>query len=330
LLESRTALEQGAISGKYFFSPGDIVYSKIRPYLRKAIVATFEGLCSADMYPLKPLLGVSSGFVLAVLLDHRFSCFAEAVSARSGIPKINREELAQFALALPPPPEQQAIAAALRDMDALIGALDSLIAKKRDLKQAAMQQLLSGRLRLSGFREDWDHLPFPKVLKRTNAKEYQIQTSEYRVTGLLPVVDQGKDPVVGFSDRIDKRFRCPEGGVIVFGDHTRVVKFVDFDFVVGADGTQILEAQTGQSQNLRFHAFQLQHREIPNTGYNRHFKFLKEVQMAVPPRNEQDAIADLLSDMDAEIAALEARRDKTRALKQGMMQELLTGRVRLI
>jgi type I restriction enzyme S subunit len=75
---------------------------------------------------------------------------------------------------------------------------------------------------------------------------------------------------------------------------------------------------------------QLQHRGIPSTGYNRHFKFLKERPFVSPPLIEQETIAAVLSDMDAEISALEKKRDKTRALKQGMMQELLTGRTRLV
>ena len=161
-----------------------------------------------------------------------------------------------------------------------------------------------------------------------NTKEHQVQTSEYQTTGIFPIVDQGKEPIVGFSDRIDKCFHCPKDGVVIFGDHTCIVKFVDFDFVVGADGTQILAAKPDHC--TRFHAFQLQNSGIPTTGYNRHFKFLKERSFISPPIPEQTAIAAVLSDIDAEIAALEARRDKTRALKQGMMQELLTGRTRLV
>jgi type I restriction enzyme S subunit len=237
-------------------------------------------------------------------------------------------DVAAMRLPLAPLPEQRAIAGALGDVDALLGGLTKLIAKKRDLKQAAMQQLLTGHQRLPGFTDEWETLSFGNVFSRVNAKENQIQTSEYQTTGAFPVVDQGKEPVVGFSDREDKRFGCPEGGVIVFGDHTCIVKFVQFDFVVGADGTQILATKTGHC--ARFHAFQLQLREIPTTGYNRHFKFLKERLFDAPSLSEQTAIAAVLSDMDAELAALEQRRDKTRAIKQGMMQELLTGRIRLV
>ena len=100
LLVRKTAREQHAISGKYVFNRGDVVYRKIRPNLRKAVLVDFDGLFSADMYPLKPARDVAGGFILAVLLDRRFTDYAESVSVRSGIPKINRGEMAGFVVAL--------------------------------------------------------------------------------------------------------------------------------------------------------------------------------------------------------------------------------------
>ncbi|MBS3920725.1 MAG: restriction endonuclease subunit S [Deltaproteobacteria bacterium] len=264
------------------------------------------------------------GSYFSEVINHRVKFAIES----TGVPQLTAPQISTYRLPVPPLPEQRAIAGALGDVDALLGALEKLIAKKHGLKNAAMQQLLTGQTRLPGFSGEWENASFESVLRKVNSKEYQIQTAEYQTTGIFPIVDQGKDPVVGFSDREDKCFRCPEGGVIVFGDHTCILKFVDFDFVVGADGTQILAAKAGH--NARFHAFHLQHRGITTTGYNRHFKFLKERLFVAPPLEEQTAIAEVLSDMDAEIAALEQRLAKTRALKQGMMQELLTGRVRLI
>jgi type I restriction enzyme S subunit len=247
---------------------------------------------------------------------------------QTSIAHLPREKFIEMPLPIPTAPEQHAIATVLSDTDALIESLDRLIAKKRDVKQATMQQLLTGKTRLPGFSGKWEVKRFDCVVSRLNGKVHQIETSDYQPTGKYPVVDQGKQAVIGFSDREDKRFHCPNGGVIVFGDHTCIVKFVDFDFLVGADGTQLLCGKLGQ--NTRFHAYQLQYRGIEPTGYNRHFKLLKEREFLAPSPVEQRAIATILSDLDAEIAALEARRDKTRALKQGMMQELLTGKTRLV
>jgi len=276
---------------------------------------------------------------------------------------LNFGQIRSFLIPLPPTKaEQEVIAEALSDADALIESLEQLIAKKRHLKQGAMQWLLSPpettpmengkwkmeneeggtrnsdnsqlstlhspfKKRLPGFSGEWITIPFGDVLSRINVKAHQIQASDYQTAGQYPVVDQGKEPVIGYSDRHDKSFRCPEGGVIVFGDHTCIVKFIDFNFLVGADGTQVLRAKSGQ--HTRFHALQLQHKGISPTGYNRHFKFLKERGFLVPPLPEQFAIAAILSDMDTEIAALKTKLAKARHVKQGMMQELLTGKIRL-
>ena len=102
-----------------------------------------------------------------------------------------------------------------------------------------MHQVFRGNLRLGGFSEKWRSNEFSQVFERMNTRDSQIQVSEYCDFGRYPVVDQGQDQVVAFSDRTDKRFQCPKDGLIIFGDHTRTVKFIGEDFVIGADGTQV-------------------------------------------------------------------------------------------
>lgn len=153
LLARESAKEQGAISGKYLVEPGDVIYSKIRPYLQKAYKCDFKALCSADMYPLTPRDGVSASFILHTLLGRDFTEFAVSVSARSGIPKINRVELSEFELLAPPPSQQEAVGSYLDDADKIIESLDHLIAKKQAVKQGMMQQLLGGQMRLPGFSQ---------------------------------------------------------------------------------------------------------------------------------------------------------------------------------
>jgi type I restriction enzyme S subunit len=359
LLAKETAAAQGAISGKYLFKPGDIVYSKIRPYLRKAILADFEGLCSADMYPLTPAKDVCSAFVFAVLLGHDFSNFAATVSARSGIPKINRDELAQYTLALPPLPEQRGIAGALSDVDALIGALDQLIAKKRDLKQAAMQRLLTGQTRLPGFHGEWEPIQFSDIADRwipwsigggpfgSNLKasdytdegvriiqlqnigdgcfhdDYAIYTSEAKADELLSnniypgeiILSKMGDPVARacFVPTADRRYLMASDGIRLAVDSRRFNKRFVHDYINSVHfRKKAIEASTGSTRQ-RIGLVEL-----------------KQLPFIAPPLDEQTAIAEVLSDMDEELSALEQRRDKTRALKQGMMQQLLTGRRRLI
>lgn len=305
----------------------DILLSMIGTIGSAALVDFDPAFCIKNVALIKPQK-VTPTYLIRLINAPLFQNYLEG-NLDGGIQKfISLGKLRKLVVPLPIETEQRAIAQALSDVDALLAALDKIIAKKRDLKQATMQQLLTGKTRLPGFNGEWEAKPFSAVLNRLNAKSHQIQASEYQEAGKFPVVDQGKDFVVGFSDREDKRYRCPDGGVIVFGDHTCIVKFIDFDFLVGADGTQILHGKHGQ--NTRFHALQLQYRGIETTGYNRHFKILKEREFFVPPLPEQDAIASALSSMDAELAALESRRDKTRNIKQAMMQGLLTGKTRLI
>lgn len=148
LIYTATAGEQQAISGKYLFEAGDVIYSKIRPYLRKAVLATHCGLCSADMYPLRPRAGLASRFLLAVILGDQFSRFAESVSMRSGFPKINRSEMAEFSIGWPPLEEQQRISQILEEADLKGVTAESEHAKLTRLKSGLMDDLLTGRVRV--------------------------------------------------------------------------------------------------------------------------------------------------------------------------------------
>lgn len=147
LLERATAAAQDAISGKYGFAPDDVVYSKIRPYLRKAVLATFPGLCSADMYPLRPGPSMSPRYLLALVLGEDFSRFAESVSMRSGFPKINRTELAEYRTALPPRQEQDRVASILAAHDERLAIGEGELGKLRTLKRGLLHDLMTGRVR---------------------------------------------------------------------------------------------------------------------------------------------------------------------------------------
>ena len=353
LLAKQTASQQGAISGKYLFDRGDLVYSKIRPYLRKAVLADFDGLCSADIYPLKPTADVSGGFMLAILLGYRFTKYAASVSVRSGIPKINRAEMAEFVVVIPPLTEQCAIAAALSDVDALLGGLDRLIAKKRDLKQAAMQQLLTGQTRLPGFHGEWE----VRTLKQAAVISTGINKplSEMGSGALYVTVQDLYDGTSIPTSRLSRikvssaeiETRALAAGDIVFGKSSVKRDGIGYpsqflgceEAVVFSGFTYRARARQGMTdQTFLFYALRTERTRrwlIDNSQAsaltNINQTIADVIPITLPPTlAEQTAIATVLSDMDAELSALEARLDKTRDLKQGMMQELLTGRIRLI
>jgi type I restriction enzyme S subunit len=283
--------------------------------------------------------------------------FAEVVNNRvkfanesTGVPQLTAPQISKYRLPVPPLPEQRAIAAALSDVDALLAKLDQLIAKKRDLKQAAMQQLLTGQTRLPGFSGEWGVKRLGELGEFFKGRGVSRDQSQ---TGTLPCVRYGEiytthhDVIRSFTSWISAEVAskaCPlRCGDILFAgsgetkeEIGKCVGFVeDIEAYAGGD-IVILRPSNADSVFLGYalNAPSVS-REKANRGQGDavvHISAtaLSDVRLAVPGRGEQSAIAAVLSDMDAELAALEARRDKTRALKQGMMQELLTGRIRLV
>jgi len=155
IISKETARTQSAISGKYYAKKGCVLYSKIRPYLCKAAIADEDVLCSADMYPIHCKDEILPQYLLYILLSKHFTDFTASMSGRTGIPKINREELAEYHFDLPTIENQLKISKILNTWDTAITQTERLIAAKQKLKKGLMQQLLTGKRRLEKFNEQW-------------------------------------------------------------------------------------------------------------------------------------------------------------------------------
>lgn len=143
---------------------------------------------------------------------------------------------------------------------------------------------------------------------------HQLKRSEYEATGALPIIDQGEELFCGFTDDLSKRLSKPEG-VVVFGDHTRIVKYFAGDFVAGADGTKVLQpTDPNLSAQLLFHIISLAANSLTNLGYARHFSLLREAKVWLPPLSERAKIVEILSDCDAEIEQME---QQLQSMKRG-------------
>lgn len=296
-------------------------------------------------------------FLLYNLMSPRIQGVIESEKTVGAQPKLALGRIESFQIAIPPNSEEQkAIASALSDMDALISSLDQLIAKKRDIQQATMQQLLTGQRRLPGFSGEWEVKrlgDFGQCLRGVSYKgdadllaydtdetyrllrSNNVQQSAIDVDGLQFVnarcvsshqVLKPKDILIcmanGSKDLVGKAglFKVSDGHRYTFGAFMgcfRMRACAEPDFIFALFGTNkyknyIANLLAGSSIN------NLRPRDI------------EQMEFHFPPNNEQTAIAAILSDMDSELAVLEARRDKAHHIKQGMMQELLTGRTRLI
>ncbi|MCD6430517.1 MAG: restriction endonuclease subunit S [Deltaproteobacteria bacterium] len=159
-------------------------------------------------------------------------------------------------------------------------------------------------------------------IKNKVGRQNQIPAKDISKTGRFPVVDQGQNFIAGYCDNEDKLidFHLP---LIIFGDHTRCFKYIDFPFILGADGTKVLVPNKAQ-YDPKFYYFALLSLELPNRGYNRHFKFLKELGLPLPPLPEQKKIAYILSTVQKAIEAQEQIIATTTELKKALMQKLFT------
>ena len=151
LIDLKTAREEGLISGKFPFDPSMVLYSKIRPYLMKVARPDFDGLCSADMYPLSPIHGeITRDYLFHLLLSKGFTDYAIEGSARAGMPKVNREHLFEFEVSLPSVKKQNDLAAKLDAINEETQRLTAIYTRKlaalEELKKALLHQAFSGEL----------------------------------------------------------------------------------------------------------------------------------------------------------------------------------------
>jgi len=135
------------------------------------------------------------------------------------------------------------------------------------------------------------YVPFLHAVSDCTGGNTKVQRKDYAAEGELPVIDQGQEFIAGFTEKKNQYQGVLP--LILFGDHTRIFKYVDFPFALGADGVKALQSQSGFDAKFLFYYFRFV--ELPNAGYSRHFKFLKEIRVPKPPLSEQRRIVDLLS-----------------------------------
>ncbi|MYF99626.1 hypothetical protein F4212_10940 [Candidatus Poribacteria bacterium] len=353
LLENSTA--EYSTASKYRFFAGDVLFGRLRSYLRKYWLADHNGICTTEIWPLMvDAKQIDSGFLHAIVQTDEFFAMAN-LSYGTHMPRADWTVMRNFSIMLPPIQEQRAIAEVLSDVDGLINALDALIAKKRAIKQATMQQLLTGKTRLPGFSGAWEtkrlgeigEISGAGVNKKINANEESVRLVNY-----LDVYNKtflySKDLMHQVSARSDQVRRCAvEKGDIFFTPSSEVPDDIGCSAVAmedvpdGVYSYHVVRLRLKVDWDLYFRAYAFDTNEFLNqasrqcdgsgTRYVISLPKFRAMTVRFPSTiEEQRAIATVLSDMDAEITALEQRKDKTIAIKQGMMQQLLTGKVRLV
>lgn len=154
-------------------------------------------------------------------------------------------------------------------------------------------------------REGWEYKIFEEcILKSKNTKNKQVQTSEYNTGSKYPIISQEDKMISGYCDDVSLLYHI-DNPIVIFGDHTRHLKYIDFDFVVGADGVKILNPK--EFIKAKFLFYYLKWYNIPSMGYSRHYKLLKEIILPVPPLPEQERI---VSELDLLASIIDKKKEQ--------------------
>lgn len=290
---------------------------------------------------------------LAYLLAYRFfnRVIKESATGTSGSMKnISKGALLAAQVPLPTKPEQEAIAEVLSDADALIESLEQLLAKKRHLKQGAMQQLLTGKKRLPGFSGEWEVKRLGELgsfLKGSGVRKDESLSGDLACIRYGEIYTKHNDYIKVFHSWISPEVaatakRLKQGDLLFAGSGEtkeeigKCVAFIDDTDAYAGGDIVILRPENSNSTFLGYYLNtspinqQKASRGQGDAVVHISSAALSSIEITIPKVEEQTAIATILSDMDTDLAAMEAMLAKARDLKQGMMQELLTGRVRLV
>lgn len=304
----------------------------------------YEGAQSFTTLITRPRRGVIDSEYLCIFINSEAGqAFFEKNQIGGGQKNVNAGSLKNLPVAFPPTKvEQEAIAEALSDADALIESLEQLVTKKRRLKQGAMQELLTGRTRLLGFGQEWDVKRLGDVVaprneridpRKNGVQEFCIELEHVgSSTGALL-----GNTSTGENSSLKSVFRA---GDVLFGKLRAYLRKYWWADRAGVCSTEIWVLAPRDNLISGAYLFQIVQTdkfiEVASYSYGTHmprsdWNVVKNYELPIPHEpEEQTAIATVLSDMDAEIADLESQLAKTRTLKQGMMHKLLTGKVRLI
>jgi type I restriction enzyme, S subunit len=332
---------------------GEIVIGRRGDMGRCAVVQSHQSgwLCGTGSMIVRPT-DMDARFLQRVLSSPRAIAAIEDTSVGTTMVNLNQTSLSGLRVQFPLVSEQRAIAESLSDVDALLGGLDRLIAKKRDLKQAAMQQLLTGQTRLPGFHGEWEVKRLGEVADvKTGPFGSTLHEGDYvrEGTPIITVEHLGEFGVEHFNlprvsdfDRQRLRAYSLEVGDIVFSrvgsvDRNALIRLPEAGWLFSG---RLLRVRVDQRKafapflSYQFHSESfigaVRSVAVGQTMACLNTQILKGIPVTLPGVAEQTAISEMLGEMDMELAELEQRREKTRLLKQGMMQELLTGKTRFV
>ncbi|EFC9768024.1 restriction endonuclease subunit S [Escherichia coli] len=324
-----------SVKSQFYIKEGDFLISK-RQIVHGACGLVPKELSGSIVSNEYCVLTGKSGFYLPYMeflsesLYFQQTCFHSSIGVHIEKMIFKLDSWFKWPFNIPPLSEQKRIVKILSTWDEAISVTEKLLTNSQQQKKALMQQLLTGKKRLLDengvrFSGEWVYLTFDNAFIVANKKSAQVKSSDYLQSGSIPIIDQGQSRIAGYCNNLEVYSDVP---VIVFGDHTRCVKWIEFVFCPGADGTQVIKTSKILEPKLGYYL--LSNTDIPNLGYSRHMRELKEKDFRLPlDIKEQQKIAAVLSAADAEISTLEKKLACLKDEKKALMQQLLTGKRRV-
>ena len=324
-----------SVKSQFYIKEGDFLISK-RQIVHGACGLVPKELSGSIVSNEYCVLTGKSGFYLPYTeflsesLYFQQTCFHSSIGVHIEKMIFKLDSWFKWPFNIPPLSEQKRIVKILSTWDEAISVTEKLLTNSQQQKKALMQQLLTGKKRLLDengvrFSGEWVYLTFDNAFIVANKKSTQVKSSDYLQSGSIPIIDQGQSRIAGYCNNLEVYSDVP---VIVFGDHTRCVKWIEFVFCPGADGTQVIKTSKILEPKLGYYL--LSNTDIPNLGYSRHMRELKEKDFRLPlDIKEQQKIAAVLSAADAEISTLEKKLACLKDEKKALMQQLLTGKRRV-
>lgn len=307
-------------STTFRFNERHVLYARLRPYLNKIATPGFVGKCSTELIPLLPRDGVNRDFIAHLLRRKQTVEYAMASVTGSRMPRTDMDVLMSMQVPLPSPDEQYRISTILNRAT----KIEQLHMRATERLQEFIPTLF---IKMFGNPEinsmEWEVRPFLSLVEDKTRSVKKIQKKTYSENGKIPIVDQGKQFIAGYTD-LNEDYYEGQLPVIIFGDHTRRFKLIRFRFFLGADGVKLLLPTCGDLDPV-FLFGQLQCLTIDEAGYSRHYKFLKSKHLILPPIQQQLRFRALFENIETVSTLAETAEDGAKSVTASLMDQLLEG-----
>lgn len=342
----QTALSLPAQEGKLnAFKKDDILLANIRPYLKKIWYADFNGGCSADVLAIRAKENTDSRFLFYALFRDDFFVHAMKGAKGTKMPRGDKSQIMEFKIPKFNLPTQKSIAHILSTLDQKIAINNQINAQLEQMAKTLYDYWFvqfdfpdeNGK----PYKSSGGEMVYNETLKREIPKGWEIceiqecldkvpnttkiPNKEILQNGLYPVIDQSREYICGFTND-DKSVITPKDAHIIFGDHTRIVKLVNFPYSRGADGTQVLISNTIQIPNYLLYQI-IKDIDLSSYGYARHFKFLKEQKIIKPIKDISQGYQIIVSLLFEQIKKLQKQNQQLTQLRDFLLPILMNGQV---